>query len=71
MRGRQQQSVNYQQGVYCRGVNLKGHSEEKQVSTDVFSNISENRIARALRPCIFCKGEHYNDECESHHSIRT
>ena len=64
VRGRQQQSVNYQQGVYCRGVNLKGHSEEKQVSTDVFSNISENRIARVLRPCIFCKGEHYNDECD-------
>ena len=64
VRGRQQQSVNYQQGVYCHGVNLKGHSEEKQVSTDVFSNISENRIARVLRPCIFCKGEHYNDECD-------
>ena len=63
VRGHQQQSVDYQRGVYCHGVNLKGHSEE-QASTDVFSNISENRTARALRPCIFCKGEHYNDECD-------
>ena len=72
VRGHQQQFINYQKGGYCRGFNLKGHSEEQQGSTDVFSSISENRTAQALRPCIFCKGEHYNDEIESpqHQNVR-
>ena len=64
VRGRQHQPVNYQQGVYRGGINLRGHSEEQQVSSNVFSNVSENRTTRALRPCIFCRGEHYNDECD-------
>ena len=58
----QQKSANHQQvPVYRYGINTRGHSDQQQGSTDVFSNLSENR---KLRPCIFCKGEHYNDECD-------
>ena len=58
-----------QEPVYHNDTNVRGHSEEQHSSNssaEVFSNFSDNRNTRVyiLRPCIFCKGDHYNDECD-------
>ena len=35
-------------------------------SAEVFSSNVNGSDARVLFPCIFCKGDHYNDECDKY-----
>jgi len=48
----------------------KGHYPTHNISTEVFSSISDNKSTRmVMRPCIFCKGDHYNDQCDRYKNL--
>ena len=45
------------------------HATGNQPSVETFAaNVERKRIA-PRNPCIFCKGDHFNDECESFKSL--
>ena len=48
---------------------MNPHATGNQPSVETFAaNVERKRIAHR-NPCIFCKGDHFNDECESFKSL--
>ena len=39
----------------------KGH-QSQAASAEVFTSISGKKGQWSMRPCVFCAGNHYNDE---------
>ena len=48
---------------------LKREVTRLQASADVFTSISGKKSQWSMRPCIFCTGGHYNDECNKYVSL--
>ena len=79
MRENAQRRVNNARGNIFQRNNFQGrqtnrspmnpHATGNQPSVETFAaNVERKRIAHR-NPCIFCKGDHFNDECESFKSL--
>ena len=50
--------------------NVKGYHPTNNIPAEVFSSISDSKSVRiVMRPCIFCKGDHYNDHCDRYKNL--
>jgi len=55
----------YQRSVYHPTNKGKGYQFQTQTTqAEVFASLS-GRKDKIMRPCIFCNGDHYNDQCKT------
>ena len=61
-----------QQPIHHHVTNVRGQSGQQnfhKASAEVFINLSNSRSTQVLWPCIFCKGDHYNDKCDKYTTL--
>ena len=50
--------------------NVKGYHPTNNIPAEVFSSISDSKSVRiVMHPCIFCKDDHYNDQCDRYKNL--
>ena len=58
-----------QEPAYQQITNVRGH-QSQLTSAEVFTSLGEKGNShRIMRPCIFCHGNHYNDQCDKYVSL--
>ena len=59
----------YQRSVYHPTNKGKGYQFQTQTTqAEVFASLS-GRKDKIMRPCIFCDGDHYNDQCKRYATL--
>ena len=69
------QYITVQENAHCYALHERAKFKESirslhRSSAEVLTNRVNTSNVRTLLPCIFCKGNHYNDECDKYFKER-